>query len=665
MKRPFAALLLFAALMIFSADALASTYYVSPTGSDSNAGSQAKPWASLQHAVDAVQPGDTIIVESGTYAGCRIGNSGTAAAVCTLKADSGVHVVVNSAGSANKHNSNIEIENFDGTIQYWVIDGIESTNSGRYGIDIRDTDHVTVQNCYVHNSALTGIFLAFSYYPLIQNNESAFNGEHGIYQSNSGDNPTIRGNKLHNNASAGLHMNGDRNFTPGDGIISFALVEKNIIYENGTSGASGINCDGVSDSIIRNNLLYNNHASGISLYATDGAEGSSRNKVFNNTIVMAAGSRWCINIPASDEGQPNPTGNQIENNILYTPVANHGSVLIYQNSVPGFVSDYNATIGRFSTDSGDSVLSLQAWQALGYDQHSIVAQPADLFINVGANDYHLKKDSTAVGGGIALADVTDDLDGNPRPSGGHYSIGAYEELTNPVPAAVDFSATPVSGVAPLIVQFTDLSTGGVNSWSWDFGDGGSSTLQNPSHTYLAPGKYTVKLTASGPSFSDQKIKTDLITVKSTSGTFSPASFTIVSGILKSGDLSRIIAADKSYLKVKSVSLDGHFGDVLQYDFQTTLDSAATPSITIRSVVHPTVAPQQEQISLFNFSTNQYDLLAIGSIDFTDNTTTTVSITNPSVYISSTGEIRLQIRTGDSNTPRWKHFIDLIQLTAGS
>ena len=54
-------------------------------------------------------------------------------------------------------------------------------------------------------------------------------------------------------------------------IISFALVERNIIYENGVGGGSGINCDGVSDSIFRNNLLYNNHASGISLYGIDGA----------------------------------------------------------------------------------------------------------------------------------------------------------------------------------------------------------------------------------------------------------------------------------------------------------------------------------------------------------------------------------------------------------
>src|SRR6185369_3814550 len=188
----------------------------------------------------------------------------------------------------------------------------------RYGVDVRLTYYITVKNCNVHHAVVTGIFLAFSEHALVQDNESSFNGEHGIYDSNSADYPTIRGNRSHHNHAAGIHMNGDRYQTPGDGIISFALVEKNIIYENGVGGGSGINCDGVSDSIFRNNLIYNNHASGMSLYAIDASEGSSRNRVYNNTIVMPSNGRWCVNIPPSSSGQPNPAGNDIKNNILYT-----------------------------------------------------------------------------------------------------------------------------------------------------------------------------------------------------------------------------------------------------------------------------------------------------------------------------------------------------------
>jgi PKD repeat protein len=64
------------------------------------------------------------------------------------------------------------------------------------------------------------------------------------------------------------------------------------------------------------------------------------------------------------------------------------------------------------------------------------------------------------------------------------------------PVQVAFSATPVSGEAPLTVQFTDesINTGGaITAWNWNFGDGGVSTLQNPQHIYNTPGIYTVTL----------------------------------------------------------------------------------------------------------------------------------------------------------------------------
>jgi PKD repeat protein len=65
------------------------------------------------------------------------------------------------------------------------------------------------------------------------------------------------------------------------------------------------------------------------------------------------------------------------------------------------------------------------------------------------------------------------------------------------PPVPDFSATPTSGLQPLAVQFTDLSTGGpITSWAWDFQNDGTvdSTQQNPLYTYTSPGDYTVRLT---------------------------------------------------------------------------------------------------------------------------------------------------------------------------
>jgi PKD repeat protein len=88
----------------------------------------------------------------------------------------------------------------------------------------------------------------------------------------------------------------------------------------------------------------------------------------------------------------------------------------------------------------------------------------------------------------------------------------------------NFSSNVTSGKAPLSVQFKDESTNSPTSWEWNFGDGKTSTEQNPSHTYETVGTYTVNLTATNYGGSNSTTKTDYITV--TSDTSAPvASFT--------------------------------------------------------------------------------------------------------------------------------------------
>ncbi|MDE0958198.1 MAG: PKD domain-containing protein, partial [Planctomycetota bacterium] len=63
----------------------------------------------------------------------------------------------------------------------------------------------------------------------------------------------------------------------------------------------------------------------------------------------------------------------------------------------------------------------------------------------------------------------------------------------------DFSGTPTSGTVGMTVVFSDLSSGGpASSWNWTFGDGTTSTLQNPSHSYANAGNYDVSLSVTGP-----------------------------------------------------------------------------------------------------------------------------------------------------------------------
>ena len=76
----------------------------------------------------------------------------------------------------------------------------------------------------------------------------------------------------------------------------------------------------------------------------------------------------------------------------------------------------------------------------------------------------------------------------------------------------DFNASPTAGCAPLVVQFTDSSSGKPTSWKWDLGNGTTSVLQNPSVAYFAAGTYTVKLVIKNSYGTDSVTKVQFITV---------------------------------------------------------------------------------------------------------------------------------------------------------
>ncbi|MFZ0932215.1 MAG: choice-of-anchor tandem repeat GloVer-containing protein [Syntrophobacteraceae bacterium] len=87
------------------------------------------------------------------------------------------------------------------------------------------------------------------------------------------------------------------------------------------------------------------------------------------------------------------------------------------------------------------------------------------------------------------------------------AIGTY----TPVFAAI-FTASTTSGKAPLTVHFSDSSAGSITKWLWNFGDGQTSTIRSPSHTYGKAGAYTVTLTVTGAGGTNTCTQPDYITV---------------------------------------------------------------------------------------------------------------------------------------------------------
>ena len=93
-------------------------------------------------------------------------------------------------------------------------------------------------------------------------------------------------------------------------------------------------------------------------------------------------------------------------------------------------------------------------------------------------------------------------------AGGSNTIIRYNYITiNPMPPVAAFTSDKTSGQPPLTVQFTDISTGPVTGWQWDFGDGSpNATIATPTHTYTILGNYTVTLTVSNDGGSNTTIK---------------------------------------------------------------------------------------------------------------------------------------------------------------
>jgi hypothetical protein len=402
-----------ATLVLVATAARGADYWVKNGGSDGQDGlSAGTAWATLVHAAAQVGPGDTVHVLDGSYQGFYLTTSGTPGSPITFRAE-GSGAQITSDNPTTPDGINLE------GASWVVIDGFVVNDRTRTGVRAVTASHVTVRNCSLGHNGHWGILTGFVDDFLAERNEAHHSQvEHGIYVSNSCARPIVRGNLVHDNYANGLHFNGD--VSQGSyGLIEDALVEDNVIYGNGVGGGSGINMDGSVNGVIRNNLLHDNHASGISLYQIDAAAPSTGNLIGNNTIVNAVDGRWCINIADGS------TGNTVRNNILWNLHPFRGAITLDAASLPGLVSDYNSVIDRFSTDGGNTVIGLAAWQALGWDAHSFVATPAENFL-VPGSDFHLLATSPAVDAGTPVGAPASDLEGNPRPVGAGFDMGAYE-----------------------------------------------------------------------------------------------------------------------------------------------------------------------------------------------------------------------------------------------
>jgi PKD repeat protein len=168
-------------------------------------------------------------------------------------------------------------------------------------------------------------------------------------------------------------------------------------------------------------------------------------------------------IPLLADFSGNPTGGYVPLTVQFTDLSN------------GYHDEWSWDFGDGKTSSGSN--------------------PVHMFQNPGTYTVTLIISDT--GAGISAE----------KTKPGYITVSAIP----PAPVAA-FTANQTTGIAPLAVYFTDLSSGSPFEWGWSFGDGATSALQNPVHVYTSPGTYTVALTVRGISGRDSEIKVNYITV---------------------------------------------------------------------------------------------------------------------------------------------------------
>jgi len=361
-------------LIAFAWPAPATTYYVSPTGSDTNLGTDSAPLLTIQRAASMVNPGDTVIVRDGTYSNAAaagvgsklvsVSRGGTASSWITFMAE-------NTWGAVIDGLNNTTAEGWSVAASYIRVQGFEvkgfsddafSNYSGGQSLDIIG-NHIHDIGRYC---ATTGI------------------GRDGIFLGS--DNVTVEKNMIHDIGR----------YAPGENGCTNSLYYRTNDHAIYIAGANNV--------MIRNNIFYRNqHGWSVHVYPKPVANIS----ISNNTFVFP--NPW---VPGHIILAGPVTNSRIENNIFYQPYA----VGVHFYNTSGYTNvaiDNNITYQATIADATPSGVTVSG--------NKDNTDP--LLANPSTYDFRLTSGSPAIDAGLTLSDVQYDYAGVSRSQGN--DIGAY------------------------------------------------------------------------------------------------------------------------------------------------------------------------------------------------------------------------------------------------
>ena len=397
-------LMVLALLMLLSCSAMppasagGSTYYVATNGNDSNPGTISQPWRTIQKAASTLVAGDTAYVRAGTY-NERVTpqRSGSAENPIAYRAYPGETVTIDGKDSLSD-------AFYLSGLSYLIIDGFIMSNWDLFGMRVLNSHHIEIANNEIKspNATYSGIWGDHSQYCNIHHNKVHDCPENGIAMSHESDYNQIHGNFVYNNG-----------FKQQQYWAGIAL-EVNSNYNQ-----------------IFNNLVYNNKHAGL-------LTNSQYNYWYHNTVYSnpntsgGGGGIYLCNWEDSTMDQ-----NTFRDNIIVATGSNEYTVYIQEavgrnNSFDSNIHWHTSREARVHW--GDESLTFSRWRSTyGQETNGFSLNP--LFaggIPTDPSYYRLQSSSPAIDAGVNVG-ITADYDGTPRPQGGGFDIGAFEQMRTPAP----------------------------------------------------------------------------------------------------------------------------------------------------------------------------------------------------------------------------------------
>ncbi|NJD78615.1 MAG: DUF1565 domain-containing protein [Candidatus Methanoperedens sp.] len=424
---------------------VSSTYYVARNGNDNGPGTEAQPWRTITKAANTAVAGNTVYIKTGTYNERLIpANPGSPGNYVTFAAYPGEIVTIDGTGvSVPIYNGLVHISNKS----YIRISNLRIINSQWAGVWVaNDSSYITVEKNYIYNTRSSGILMGNGHHYTADGNEiekgnSDTTGDTSIQEIISiqynTDTFEVKNNYVHD---------GGNPVWGGEGIVAKDGSSNGLIYNNVVSNvmSTGIYIDAYSTTVsnisVYSNRLQNTDNTGIGVSGEVGGTAYDIH-IYNNII---SGAQVGIRIPSYNDGTVSYLNNiQVINNNIYNNggTAGGGGVLIgqYPNThINGLVirnniisKNKNYQIAFNSTDSNtgyniDHNL-IDVFKGLSNEirgKFYIAGDPQ--FVNPAGGDFHLGNSSPAIDTGSPDGAPNVDFEGNPRPRGAGYDIGAFE-----------------------------------------------------------------------------------------------------------------------------------------------------------------------------------------------------------------------------------------------